>query len=406
MSEIFEDRVHRQQAALAAFGNFASHEANLDVVFAEAVRVCAKGLASRYCKVSRYRREKNDLLLEAGFGWQPGIVGYFAAAANGRTPQGRAFVTGKPSICNDLRLSGDFDLPGLHTDHGVISGLCVMIRGNGMPWGVLGVDDDQPHTYDEHDVDFLIGFANVLAAAVALTTRTAELQAALEHAELLAAQSEVRAAETALLAAELKRSLEEKEILAEELQHRVRNSLQLIHAMLNKDLSNEEARAAMSAAARRVSTLAQVYEHLLGNGMTRTTNFARFGVALCDGLRAINATDGMAVTLECKIDPLLLDLDIVTALGLIIAELVTNSFEHAFPGGIGFIRLNCTNGGDAATLVVSDNGVGFDQDKLAGRNGVRLIKRLVQQLYGSFEVITNAGTTWTIRFPMETPAEA
>lgn len=405
MTEISEDRLHRQQAALAAFGNFASHEADLEVVFAEAVRVCAKGLASRYCKISQFRREQNDLLLKAGYGWPPGNVGYFAVPASRSTPQGRAFVTGQPAICADLR-AGDFDLPRLYTDHGIISTIYVMIRGNGMPWGVLGVEDDEPHTYDEHDIDFLTGFANVLAAAVALTTRTAELQAALERAELLATQNEIRAAETALLASELRHSLDEKETLAEELQHRVRNSLQLIHAMLSKDVSHEEARAAMRAAARRVSTLAQVYEHLLGSGMTRTTDFARFGLALCDGLRAINARDGMAVTLECEIDPLLLDLDVVTALGLIIAEVVTNCFEHAFPGGIGSIRLTCINGDEVAMLVISDNGVGFDQDKLAGRNGVRLIKRLIQQVYGGFEVITDAGTTWTIRFPTKALVDA
>jgi two-component sensor histidine kinase len=147
----------------------------------------------------------------------------------------------------------------------------------------------------------LTGFANVLAGAVALTARTAELQAALDRAELLAAQNEARAAEKALLAdelqrllkekdtlaSELQRLLEEKETLAEELQHRARNSLQFIHAMLNKDLTDGEARAAIKAAARRVTTLAQVYEHLLGTGMTRTTNFASFALALCDGLRTI-----------------------------------------------------------------------------------------------------------------------
>jgi hypothetical protein len=155
MSETSQDRLYRQQSALAAFGNFARHESNLDIIFAEAARVCAAGLASRHSKISRFRSETNDLLLESGCGWQPGIVGHFIAQADVSTPQGRAFITGKPSICNGLRLKGDFDLPSLYIDHGILAAIYVMIRGNGMPFGVLGVDDDKAHVYDEHDVDFL-----------------------------------------------------------------------------------------------------------------------------------------------------------------------------------------------------------------------------------------------------------
>jgi hypothetical protein len=51
--------------------------------------------------------------------------------------------------------------------HGIISTIDVIIKGNDQPYGVLEIDNDVQHNYDQHDIDFLTGFANVLAEAVA-----------------------------------------------------------------------------------------------------------------------------------------------------------------------------------------------------------------------------------------------
>jgi hypothetical protein len=92
----------RQQAAIAGFGSFALRQNDLLKVLSEAARVCAEGLSVPFCKVCRYRAAENDLLIEAGYGWQAGVIGHVVSRADGSSPQGRAFITGKPSICNDL----------------------------------------------------------------------------------------------------------------------------------------------------------------------------------------------------------------------------------------------------------------------------------------------------------------
>jgi hypothetical protein len=61
----------RQQAAIAKFGSFALRQSDLVTVLTEAARVCAEGLNVPFCNVCRYRSAENDLLIEAGFGWQP-----------------------------------------------------------------------------------------------------------------------------------------------------------------------------------------------------------------------------------------------------------------------------------------------------------------------------------------------
>src|ERR1700721_801349 len=89
-------------------------------------------------------------------------------------------------------------------------------------------------------------------------------------------------------------------------------------------------RGCIEAMARRVSTLAQVYDHLCGNEMTRTTDFGSYVRSLCANLAEIQGAPS-GVTMSCDSEPLILDLDVVTALGIVVAEVVTNSYDHAFP---------------------------------------------------------------------------
>lgn len=380
-----------QQAAIASFGSFALRQTDLLKVLTEAARVCAKGLDAPFCKVCRYREVENDLLIEAGYGWHEGVIGYVVSRADASSPQGRAFVTGKPSICNDLREDKQFELPPFYADHGIVSTIDVIIKGSDQPYGVLEIDNNKQNNYDQHDVAFLTGFANVLAEAVATSARTAVLQATITQMRTLVEEKD--------------RLLDQKRVLAEELQHRVRNNLQLVYGMLSKQLEETEDRLGqrgLKAIARRVSTLAQVYDHLLGAEMTRTTDFGSYVKSLCLSLSEIQAAPNGAITLTCDSEKILLDLDVVTALGIVVAELVTNSYDHAFPDGQGATSVTVSrDAGDGrmATMTVSDNGTGFIPKAGSKRHGVGLVRRLIEQIGGTVMVASDHGTLWTIGFP-------
>jgi two-component sensor histidine kinase len=199
--------------------------------------------------------------------------------------------------------------------------------------------------------------------------------------------------------------LDQKKVLAEELQHRVRNNLQLVYGMLDKqlaDTADEPGRRGIKAIARRVSTLAQVYDHLLGNELTRTTDFGSYVRSLCRSLAEIQASPDGRVTLTCDSEPLILSLDVVTALGLVVAELVTNSYDHAFPSGKGSTLVSVHRvAGDVgmATVTVSDSGHGFDVGMHDKRHGLGLVRRLVEQIRGTVTVASDRGTVWTVTFP-------
>jgi signal transduction histidine kinase len=203
--------VRRQQAATAAFGSFALRQPDLTKVLMEAARVCAVGLGVPYSKICRYRSEEDDLLVEAGYGWKAGVVGNVISKADLSSPQGRAFITGEPSICDDVRAELQFVLPSFYTEHGIVSTIDVVIKGSDdEPYGILEIDNNKQHNYDEHDVDFLMSFANVLAEAVATTKRTATLRANIQQMKKLVEEKD--------------QLLEEKRSLTAELQLRVRSA--------------------------------------------------------------------------------------------------------------------------------------------------------------------------------------
>jgi len=391
-----EDQVRkllRQQSAIASFGSFALRQSDLIKVLTEAARVCAEGLSVPFCKVCRYRPDENDLLIEAGFGWHKGVVGHVISRADESSPQGRAFITGKPSICNDLRDDSEFILPPFYAEHGIISTIDVLIKGGSdRPYGVLEIDNNQQHDYDEQDVDFLTGFANVLAEAVDTSERTNVLEETIGRMKDLVEEKD--------------RLLDQKQILAEELQHRVRNNLQLVHAMLTRKLdeaADPDGQKTLRAIARRVSTLAQVYDQLLGAEMTRTLNFGNYVKALCDNLSEVQALPDGKVTLTCDSELVYLDLDAATALGIVVAELVTNSYDHAFPGGKGSIRVAIRASVDderMAIMTIADDGRGFVAESNSKRHGLGLVRRLVEQVRGVVKLDSDDGAVWTIDFPI------
>jgi signal transduction histidine kinase len=182
----------RQQAALARFGGFALRQWDMNEILTEAVRVCAEGLGAPFSKICRYRAEENDLLIVAGCGWQAGVVGHVVSPADMSSPQGRAFSTGEPSICDDLKKDAYFDLPPFYAAHGIVSIIDVVIKGSDdRPYGILEVDNDRQHDYDQYDINFLTGFANVLAEAVATASRAEALQVALERMKLMVGEKDV-----------------------------------------------------------------------------------------------------------------------------------------------------------------------------------------------------------------------
>jgi two-component sensor histidine kinase len=391
------EKLLRQQAALANFGSFAFGETDLQKILTEAARICAQSLNVPYAKICRYRADHDDLLVEAGCGWHDGVIGYVVSPADESSTQGRAFVTGKPVILEDLSKNSSYALPPFYADHGIVATADVLIKGKGGPWGVLEIDSATARAFDQHDVDFLTGFANVVAEAVATAGRTTILRTTIDQMEVLIVDKD-------RLLTERQALLIEKDVLAEELQHRVRNNLQLVSGMLRQQINVDDGgpKEGLRSIAQRVMSLAKIYDHLLGNGLSRTIDFDQYVRSLCESLSAFQGDRKFQVTLTCEgeAEPLLLDLDSVTALGIVIAEIISNAYIHAFPGRDGAIRLILAQGATGAVLTIGDDGVGFVEPLSSKRHGLGLVRRLMEQIGGAVRVVSDRGTEWTLAFPI------
>jgi PAS domain S-box-containing protein len=158
----------RQQRLLAEFGLHALRCRDLDELLQRATELCAEGMATKLCKVLEWQPLADQLLVRAGVGWAAGLVGRAMVGADLESPAGFALKTGLPVISNHLAGETRFRTPRLLSDHGVRRAINVVIRDGdaNSPFGVLEVDSTDPGKFEEDDIAFMQGFANLLGVAI------------------------------------------------------------------------------------------------------------------------------------------------------------------------------------------------------------------------------------------------
>jgi two-component sensor histidine kinase len=191
--------------------------------------------------------------------------------------------------------------------------------------------------------------------------------------------------------AELEAALAEKDVLLQEVNHRVKNSLQLIASLLNVQaaaISDETLRRQFAEARSRVTTVAQVHERLYRTGNVKSVELGPYLRGLCDDLlRSLHGPGGVRLEVVAPAD-VSLPPERVIPLALIVNELVTNAFKYGYPeGGQGRVEVHLTMLEDGQMrLCVADDGrglpPGFDPETSTGL-GMRLVTALTRQLGGT-----------------------
>ena len=390
-----------QQAAFLSFAGYAQGESDLGRLVAEAARACAEIMGATFCRVWRFRPEKNDLRVEAVSGWNAGVVGSVISMDDEQSPQVGAFNSGQPTICSDGTI-----FPSDYASQGIGSILAAIIGVKAAdPWGPLEVNGHGPATFDANDIAFMAEFTNLLVDTVSPARLNGVLQDKVERINGLIAERIQSASgrERAAKAANL--ALKERLVVTQELQHRVRNNLQLVYGMLNRQLktaADPSERQGISAIARCVLTLGMVYDHLAGTGFGERIDFGDYLSSLCSTFGETEDLRQPRILLTCQSVKLMLDLDTVTALGLIVSELISNSYLHAFPQGNGKINVSLaiSDQRDEATITLGDDGRGFQETGDDKRHGLGLVRRLVRQINGSVDLRSDHGTQWTLKLPV------
>ena len=372
----------RQQELLAELGVLALQRTSFIGMLDHTARVTSEGLGAEYCKVLEFLPAENRLLVRAGVGWEEGIVGSATVGADLASPAGYALRTGKPVISNHLANEQRFRTPELLVEHGIRRAMNVILQGDGSPFGVLEVDSTSEGEFGEHDIAFLQGAANILGMAIEQQQYQRKLQVALDR----------------------------HQVLLKEVNHRVKNSLQVVTAMLQlqaNSVGDPALSERLNEASSRVNAVGRAYERLAYNADYEN-------IELVEYLREI-ISDLEPTVAPCKIqfeapEEIQIAADRAILVGLIINELVSNAGKYAYPdspGGLIWVRLFQSDK-NSIFVSVRDEGAGlppgFDPTT-SKRLGTRLVNALSSQLGAELtRPVSPVGATFTLLVPLKPPA--
>lgn len=214
---------------------------------------------------------------------------------------------------------------------------------------------------------------------------------------------------------EIAEALDENRMLFREIHHRVKNNLQTVASLIQLQPGPSELKQAM---VRRIAAMSAVHEQIY-----RSDQFARLDLRdyVDDLIGKLKDSYPASVEICSRLEPIEVESETATPLGLIINEVVSNAFKHAFPDGRpGRISISLEADGPAsARLRIADNGIGIslpDAPAAEGRGGAaasrhggmgsRLIAGLTRQIGGASSVTIDGGTAFELIFPLARNGDA
>ncbi len=203
---------------------------------------------------------------------------------------------------------------------------------------------------------------------------------------------------------QIKRLLTEKELLLKEVHHRIKNNMNVIMSLLSLQsdtLKDPSAVSAFHDTENRVRSMMVLYEKLYRSNDFRAISAREYLAALVYEIVA-NFPNRERVDVETRVDDIALDAKILSPVGIIINELITNTMKYAFTGmGGGRILVFFSMKDNHAKLIVEDNGIGIPESvniETATGFGLQLVHILVEQLEGSLRIEREDGTRFVLTF--------
>ena len=244
-------------------------------------------------------------------------------------------------------------------------------------------------------------------------TKSGRIRSALWSAELITMDdkevmlsfifdyTERKVAEEALF-----KSLKEKETLLKEIHHRVKNNLQIMVSLISlqtMNLADDGAAETFKSLRDRVHTMALIHEQLYSSGNLSEVDMPEYLRLLAQNIGRVFRIPGRQVELRIEAEDILLGIDQAIPCGLLLNELISNAYKHAFTDpGSGCVRVRLRMAGHMVELVVQDDGGGLPPDYEARDSlGMKLIRTLVAQLRGSLEISSERGSRFRISFPRD-----
>jgi two-component sensor histidine kinase len=197
----------------------------------------------------------------------------------------------------------------------------------------------------------------------------------------------------------------ENELLLKEIHHRVKNNLQIISSMLNLQFNSFDDPAVLEALSKtkdRINSMAILHTKVYLSQALDSINFDDYTNDLAKAIKT-SYSDTKNIELDIIKSDVVFDIDLTINLGLIITELLTNAFKHAFTKikqGRIRVELKVLNPNNYQ-LIVQDNGPGIDSDLNPNRQkslGLEIVDALTEQINGTVETDRNKGLKYLITF--------
>jgi PAS domain S-box-containing protein len=296
---------------------------------------------------------------------------------------GSSIVSGSNHVCHP---ADEDDLTGPQNTlryafrTGLRSMLTVRLVSSGTTVGVLHLQSVKPNAYTSEVVEIVERIAALIAPS-------------LENGRLYDEQN---------------KSLKEKEVLLQEINHRVKNNLQIISSLLNlqsRDIKDEQVLRAFQTGQDRIGAMAMVHEKLYQSEDLARIDFGDYIRSLAANLISSYGLGSRDIDLKIDVENILLGVDTAIPCGVIVNELVANSLKHAFPGDrSGEIDVSFHEVDGQYTMVFRDNGVGMSEDLDFNRPsslGLTIVNALTGQLRGAIVLGRNGGgCEVSITFPV------
>lgn len=199
---------------------------------------------------------------------------------------------------------------------------------------------------------------------------------------------------------ELEAALARKDALLREVDHRVKNNLQLISSLMllqSRRMDDEVARQALKTMLERVNAVATVHRRLFQGEDSQRFDVAAFIRDMAGDLALAAGRDDVGIILD--LEPLTIPASMAAPFALVLNELLGNALKHAFPGQGGAIAISLVKADDACVLTVSDNGCGMGDAQQAF--GLTIVNLLCRQLRSGLEITPGApGVRASVRTPL------
>lgn len=204
---------------------------------------------------------------------------------------------------------------------------------------------------------------------------------------------------------QVKASLREKELLLAEVHHRVKNNLAVISGLLGLQanyVQDEHAKELFNESRSRIRSMAMIHDRLYSHDTVSNIDFGEYISDLVCHIRGSYDASNTNIRFHLSCSDARIDIRSAVPCGLILNELVSNAYKHAFRGReSGEIKILFARESDRFRLEVSDNGIGYHpgmEPKDITSLGLTLVTSLVEQLEGSLEMKNTVGTSFIITF--------